>query len=112
MGGGDFGGGLDDLGAPDMGGTGDKPGSEGEEPTVEMGGPGMEPPGGPEGEGTTPMESYRYNKPLINEILDKYLKKVSKNNEPVNERVGIIDKAFIINEEINEMIKGLDDIKL
>jgi len=112
MGGGDFGGGLDDLGAPGMGDMGDIPGAEGEEPTGEMGEPGMESPGGPEGAGGSPMESYRFNKPLINEMLDKYLKKVSKNNEPVNERVGIIDKAFIINEEINEMIKGLDDIKL
>ena len=122
-GGGDFGGGLDSLGAPGMEDMGDMSGEEGTEPTSEMGGPGggpggPEPGGSPEGgPGAPPMESYRSEKPLItegdiNKLLDNYLKKVSKNNKVVNERVDIIDKAFIINEEINEMIKNLDEIKL
>lgn len=114
---GDFGAGLEDLGTPGGDETGELAGEEGVEPTAEMG-------GGNEEGGGIPMESTRRRKPLIVEssekrinrkgndltfLLEKYLDKIKTPNDKKNERVDVIDKTMLINEEFNKMINSLDE---
>ena len=135
-GGGDFGGGLDSLGAPGSDDMGDIGGEEGSMPTGDMGGdagapPGGETPGssGPEA-GGAPMESVNKKKPLITEntlkamkknsdkkldtLFEEYLncidRKEKKAEEISYERANIYDKSLLINEEFDKMISSLDDL--
>jgi hypothetical protein len=121
----DFGGGLEDIGAPG-GPEGELGGMEGTEPTADMGG-GPEPPmGGNEGGAPAPPASgpnegllSRRGKPLLTEnkttvmdnLFKKYISKLeTRKNESLNERVAIYDKALKINEEFNTMISDLDEM--
>ena len=114
---GDFGAGLEDLGTPGGDEMGELAGEEGVEPTAEMGGDNEE-------GGGIPMESTKRRKPLIVEssekrinrkgndltfLLEKYLDKIKTPNDKKNERVGVIDKTMLINEEFNKMINSLDE---
>ena len=103
-------GGLDGLGIPGGKEEGDISGAEGEMPMDEMPQEG----GGNE----TPMESVKNKKPLIVEntsrLFNDYLSKMdNKNNkQTIIERPAIFDKALMINEEFDAMIKQLDNIDL
>lgn len=135
-GGGDFGSGLDDLGAPGGDENGDLAGAEGAEPTSDMGG-GSDTMGGSDigaapSEGM-PTESLRKKNPLITEetkkkkynkalkesekrtdiLFSQYLKHLDeeqkkKRNEVSVEKADVYDKSLLINEEFNKMIEGLD----
>lgn len=94
---------LDELGAPGAEGEGDIAGAEGEVP--------MDTSGGAD---NAPMESFNRKKPLLTEDkkLDKlFLDRFSNRNETLFERVEILDKSMLINEEFDSLIKSLDDIK-
>ena len=97
---------LDDLGAPGAEGEGDIIGAEGEMPM-----------GGADNNANTsqPMESFNKKKPLIIENkkpIDKFfLDRFTKRNETLFERVEILDKSILINEEFDSLIKSLDEIK-
>lgn len=116
----DFGNGLDNIGEPTDNDMGDISGAEGTEPTADMSG-GID-------DTQQPMESKKFNKPLLNEakktVLDtkikaddlfsKYLKRLDENNikkkqETSIEKAEIYDKSLLINEEFNKMINGLED---
>ena len=103
-------GGLDGLGIPGGEEEGDISGAEGEMPMDEMPQEG----GGNE----IPMESVKNKKPLIVEntsrLFNDYLSKMdNKNNrQTIIERPAIFDKALMINEEFDAMIKQLDNIDL
>lgn len=100
--GGDFGEGLDSLGAPGSDNEGDLNGAEGEMPIADAadnGGGGSELP--------PPMESINKNKPLLNE--GRKISNLSKNRTVV-ERAKIYNDSFLINEEFNTMINSLDEI--
>ena len=96
---------LDELGAPGAEMEGDIQGTEGEMPLD----------GG--ADNSQPMESTSVKKPLltenkINKPVDKFfLDRFSKRNETLFERVEILDKNLLINEEFNSLIKSLDEIK-
>ena len=138
MGGGDFGSGLEDLGAPGGDEGGDLAGAEGAEPTSDMGG-GSDMTGGPDMGGEMPSdnnpmptESINKKKPLITEevrkkyknalkesekrtdiLFNQYLKHLDeeqkkKRNEVSVEKADVYDKSLLINEEFNKMIEGLD----
>ena len=139
-GGGGFGGGLDSLGAPGMDDTGDISGAEGAEPTMDMGGGGNAPTGAdstPQSSdtGNTANEGIlKPHKPLLTEgrriaplpinkasegnLLEAYISKLNARSEDklnedrvVTERSAIYDKALLINEEFNKMIKSLNEIE-
>ena len=97
---------LDDLGAPGAEGEGDIMGAEGEMPMGDEGG---------SADASQPMESLNKKKPLLTESkkpIDKFfLDRFSKRNETLFERVEILDKNLLINEEFNTLIKSLDEIK-
>ena len=110
MGGGmDMGGGIDDLGGPEGGDVG------GEEESMDMG-------GAPEADAGEPVSESRKNKDkLITEILtygkpknsffDEYMKKINEDaqrEEASLGRVETISDSFIINEELNSVVKELD----
>lgn len=116
----DFGNGLDNIGEPTDNDMGDISGAEGTEPTADM--------NGGSDDTQQPMESKKFNKPLLNEakktVLDtkikaddlfsKYLKRLDENNikkkqETSIEKAEIYDKSLLINEEFNKMINGLED---
>lgn len=116
----DFGNGLDNIGEPTDDDMGDISGAEGTEPTADM--------NGGSDDTQQPMESKKFNKPLLNEakktVLDtkikaddlfsKYLKRLDENNikkkqETSIEKAEIYDKSLLINEEFNKMINGLED---
>lgn len=96
---------LDDLGAPGAEAEGNIVGTEGE---MSMGNS-----GGSETE--APMESFKNKKPLLTENkkpIDKFfLDRFSKRNETLFERVEILDKNLLINEEFDSLIKSLDELK-
>lgn len=105
-GGGDFGG---DFGG-DMGeseptdGEVDQLGDIGAQDSGEIGG----------AEAEVTMESTKYKKPLIteNNKIDKFfLDRFSTRNEVVVERSEIYDKALMINEEFDSMLKSLNELK-
>ena len=124
---GDFGMGLDDLGAPESSDMGDIIGDEGAEPTSDMNG------GGEGGEEANPMEAANRKKPFLNDderkkykklikesesktdlLFAQYLKRLDegkdeKRKETSIEKADIYDKSLLINEEFNKMIKGLED---
>lgn len=116
----DFGSGLDNIGEPTDNDMGDISGAEGTEPTADM-------TGGSD-DTQQPMESKKFNKPLLNEakkamldtkikaddLFSKYLKRLDENNikkkqETSIEKAEIYDKSLLINEEFNKMINGLED---
>ena len=103
-------GGLDGLGIPGGEEEGDISSAEGEMPMDEMPQEG----GGNE----IPMESVKNKKPLILEntskLFNDYLNKIDENGKKqrIIERPAIFDKALLINEEFDAMIKQLDDINL
>ena len=126
-GGGGFGGGLDDMGAPGMDEGMIDMGEEGVEPTENM----SIPDGGntqnelPE----QPMESKKNNKPLLTEshmkramtyqnnktnalfkLIVENMEKRDNDNE-VNERVDVYDKSLMISEEFNNMLNKLSTFK-
>jgi intein/homing endonuclease len=133
MGGGDFGSGLENLGAPGSDEAGDIPGAEGAEPTTDMGG-GNEAEGAPTDNMPPPPsnEGVSNSKPLLTEqmkhkyrnmlkeskektdaIFEQYLKHLdkehtNKRNETSVEKADVYDKSLLINEEFNKMIDGLD----
>lgn len=91
--GGGFGDDLGDLGEPgadDMGSIG------GDEGSAPLGGESA--PAAPLAEALMPFFS-------------KYINKLKGVSEIKNERVAILDKSFIINEELNNAIKGLESIE-
>lgn len=103
MGGGD----LDSLGVPGMDDSGEISGVEGEMPVGDM----------PEG-GEMPMESTKNKKPLLLEntshLFDAYLTRINKQSkkEQIVERPEIYDKALMINEEFDLLLKQLDDFNI
>jgi hypothetical protein len=127
-GGGDFGGGLDSLGAPGGEEEGAVPGEEGAEPTGDMGAP----EGGEGAPPPTPNESFRRGKkPLLNEkmvkktllnqnkkvdmLFENYFKTMKntndKSDEILFEHTDIYGKSSKVNEEMDDMLKKLDEIK-
>ena len=91
--GGGFGDELGDLGEPgadDMGSIG------GDEGSMPLGGEGA-----PEG-GAAPLAE------AVMPYFSKYIERLKGDSEVKNERVAIIDKSFIINEDLNNAIKGLE----
>lgn len=99
------GGGLDDLGMPGGEEEGDIGGVEGEMPLAD-GGDMDGDAGGP------PMESFNSKKPLILEhAFNAYIDKVNnkQKNESIQKRPDIYNKALMINEEFNAMLKQLDN---
>ena len=126
-GGGGFGGGLDDMGAPGMDEGMIDMGEEGVEPTENM--------SMPDGDNTQnelpeqPMESKKNNKPLLTEshmkramayqnnktnalfkLIVENMEKRDNDNE-VNERVDVYDKSLMISEEFNNMLNKLNTFK-
>ena len=112
-GGGGFGGGLDDFGSPGSDEGMEETGEEGEEPVEDMEG---EESGGAE---EVPMESAlrKKRKPLITEgkgkqaLATMMFNKILDEEEKKNKRVNIFDKNLMINEEIDGIVKGLNEIK-
>jgi hypothetical protein len=112
-GGGGFGGGLDDFGSPGSDEGMEETGEEGEEPVEDMEG---EESGGAE---EVPMESAsrKKKKPLITEgkgkqaLVTMMFNKILDEEEKKNKRVNIFDKNLMINEEIDGIVKGLNEIK-
>ena len=82
-----------------------------------MGAEGEMPMGGADNNANAsqPMESFNKKKPLITESkkpIDKFfLDRFTKRNETLFERVEILDKSILINEEFDSLIKSLDEIK-
>lgn len=106
----DFGGGfgdtLGDFGG-EMGGGTDLSGSEGSEGLSEMGG------GGSTGEEapaplTESIDELKKNA-AKKMFLEAYNYRNSRLNETARGNVNVIDSAFLINEELNSAIKGLED---
>lgn len=97
---------LDELGAVGAEGEGEIAGTEGEIPMDN---------GGSSNDTSQPMESFKNKKPLLTENkkpIDKFfLDRFSKRNETLFERVEILDKNLLINEEFDSLIKSLDEIK-
>lgn len=116
--GGDLMGGGGGLGMPSMGGFGDDLGDLGEPGADETGM--MSGEEGSEGldnmSGGQLLESVAKNRRLLGiddrlkKKINNYTNMLSKKN-PLNERVGIMDKAFIINENINQTLKEIDSQK-
>ena len=106
----DFGGGfgdtLGDFGG-EMGGGTDLSGSEGSEGLAEMGG------GGGTGEETPAPLTESIDELKKNAakkmFLEAYNYRNSRLNETARGNVNLIDSAFLINEELNSAIKGLED---
>ena len=95
---------LDELGAPGAEGEGDIAGAEGEVPIADEGG----------ADTSQPMESFKSKKPLLTEEkkIDRFfLDRFTNRNETLFERVEILDKNLLINEEFDSLIKSLDEIK-
>lgn len=119
---GGFGDGLDDIGSPMGGGDeGELGGTEGAEPTAEMGGSpgeaegGTEPPaGGPGPENSSLIRNgnlLNENKPhAIDGLFEQYIQRIESNKKKgnINERVEIYDDALKINQEFDNMLKELD----
>ena len=95
-GGGDFGEGLDSLGAPGSDEEGDISGAEGEMPIETAAGDNTPPP---------PMESIFSDKPLI---VENKIKENKIKDNAIVERVKIYDDVIMINEEIDNMMKSLN----
>ena len=94
---------LDELGAPGAEGEGDIAGAEGEVPITDEGG----------ADTSQPMESFNHKKPLLTEEkkIDRFfLDRFTNRNETLFERVEILDKNLLINEEFDSLIKSLDEI--
>lgn len=122
-------GGGDEMGGPPMDGGGGGPIGDmggGDMPPMEDDGMGAEVDGlGDVGadengeiagaEGEMPMESKRNKGTLLTESgkinTNLFLKETQNKNKTVFERMPILDKALIINEEFDRMIKSLNDIK-
>ena len=95
---------IDELGAPGAESEGDIAGAEGEVPITDEGG----------ADTSQPMESFKRKKPLLTEEkkIDKFfLDRFTNRNETLFERVEILDKNLLINEEFDSLIKSLDEIK-
>lgn len=95
---------IDELGAPGAESEGDIAGAEGEIPITDEGG----------ADTSQPMESFKRKKPLLTEEkkIDKFfLDRFTNRNETLFERVEILDKNLLINEEFDSLIKSLDEIK-
>lgn len=103
----DFGGGfgdtLGDFGG-EMGSGADLSGSEGSEGLAEMGGGGEEAPA-PLTESIDELKKNAAKKMF----LEAYNYRNSRLNETARGNVNVIDSAFLINEELNSAIKGLED---
>ena len=96
LGGGSLGGGGGAAMPPMGGGFGDELGDIGEPGADDTGMEGGE-------EASTPLAESQ------GKYVDRYLKMLRKNTEEVrNERVAILDKNFLINEELNSAIKDLE----
>lgn len=99
--GGDFGGGLDDIGAPGGDDMGDVGGAEGDMDLGEMGGE------------EQPMENIhiRDGRQIISEQnhFNEYLALLNKNDRQNLGEVTIIDDNFKVNENLDLIIKQIDD---
>ena len=118
-------GGGDDMGGPPMGGGGGLMDMGGDMPMDDngmgeevdaLGDVGADENGEIAGaEGEIPMESKRNKGSLLTENgkinTNFFLKEAQTKNKAVFERMPILDKALIINEEFDRMIKSLNDIK-
>lgn len=118
-------GGGDDMGGPPMGGGGGPMDMGGDMPMDDngigeevdaLGDVGADENGEIAGaEGEIPMESKRNKGSLLTENgkinTNFFLKEAQTKNKAVFERMPILDKALIINEEFDRMIKSLNDIK-
>lgn len=108
MGGGgpvDFGGGEMPSGDDSMGDEVDSLGDVGANESGEIAG----------AEGEVPMESKKINNNNLLTESGKFNKKIflnkDKKNENIFERAPMLDKAFVINEEFDKMIKSLNEMK-
>jgi len=114
VGGGDFGSGLDTLGAPGADEEGEIAGNEGAEPTADMNNEPSEPSNEP-----TPANENLKKKPIINEntIFESYVNKIgnrdslAKKNDSIMEMADIYDKSLLINDEFNKMIESLNNLE-
>jgi hypothetical protein len=111
MPGGDMGGGIDSLGGPEGGDVG------GAEESMDMG-------GAPAADAGEPVaEARRAKKNLITELythkkkdyvpyFDQYMNKLLKEEREENSlgRVETISDTFVINEELNSIVKELDNV--
>lgn len=97
---------IDALGEMGADESGDIAGTEGEIPMADDNAAPMDQP---------PMESRKKKGKLITENRKKteqfFLDRFSKRNEIVVERAEILDSTLLINEEFNEMIKSIDELK-
>lgn len=99
--------GIDGLDIPGGAEEGDISGVEGEMPMDQV------PNEGNEGNTEVPMENTKTKKPLLMEYnyIDSFLKNIEKQKteSKISYKPQLYDKSFLINEEINNMIKQLDD---
>lgn len=86
--------GIDDLGAPGADDNGEISGEEGEVPLTDE----------------QPMESIKRRNKLITEAFTNKLGS-KKKDEIEFKRAELIDRTFLLNEEFNNMIKSIDEIK-
>ena len=127
FGGGDFGGGLDSLGSPGGDENGDIQGTEGSEPTSEMGGEETSPSSTPPPPSNESVKAKnvilenrdgrkKVNNIMLDEMFNKYIERLnrnietSNNNESIIERTDVYDKSLLINEEFSKMINSLNEI--
>lgn len=119
--------GGDDMGGPPMGGGGGPMDMGGEDMPMDDGGMGEDVDalgdvGADENgeiagaEGEMPMENKSQNKNMLltesGEINEKIFFNIEKRkNENIFERVPILDKALLINEDFNKMIDSLNELK-
>jgi hypothetical protein len=117
MPGGGGGGGMPALGGGDTG-FGDELGDMGEPGAEDDGDLGGEEGESDLGEGLPPMEGVsndKNNNLLTEDVLNsmkffnKYMSNITQRDEPVNNRVNIVDKSLLINEEIDSIIKDLEN---
>lgn len=103
---GDFGSGLDSLGAPGSEEEGDLSGAEGEMPIADAAGGGDMPPASD----NQMMEFLSKKKPLLTETKQNtHTISDLKKGRTVVERVKVYDDSILINEEFDSMIKSIDD---
>ena len=107
IGGGGFGDDLGDLGEPGAETEGDIGGDEGTQGLEDMGGGGQ-----PLMESVMRHRQYLKENKRLHNYFAEYQNLILKKNNPLNERVGLLDKAFLINEEMDSTIKALEQNKI
>ena len=103
-----------DMGGDELSNDVDSLGDIGSDENGEINGDETEIPLEQPEENNQPMESILKNKKLLNEFVNKdklFLEQFNRRNETVVERSSLYDKALIINDDFNNMIKSLEKIK-